>query len=134
MGEAPPEDYPHDWVNRYGPQAHAKALRDAHRREEIVLAVRALAGFIGGGAVVFWALVVFMALNSAFDTDPATDPHGYGIVFGVIISVPVSLFWALVLPFAAPKRWWGRAFAISLLALVSLNALLFVSLNVSGAA
>lgn len=99
-----------------------------------MLAVRALAGFVGGGAAVFWALVVFMALSSAFDTDPATDPHGYGIVFGVIISVPVSIFWALVLPFAAPKRWWGRAFAISLLALVALNVLLFVSLNVSGAA
>ncbi|OLP01834.1 hypothetical protein BVU76_14000 [Mycolicibacterium porcinum] len=97
------------------------------------MATRCVVGVIGGGAVAFWALVVWAMLSSAFDTDPATDPHGYGIVFGVLISVPVSLFWALVLPFAAPRRRWGRAFAISLLSFLALNALVFWALSVSGA-
>ncbi|MGV0813709.1 hypothetical protein ABQF34_17240 [Mycolicibacterium boenickei] len=137
MGETPPEEYPHEWVDQYGPQAYAAAYvppsSAANRHDQAMLAIRACAALIGGGAVLFWGLVVFVMLSSAFDTDPATDPHGYGIVFGVLISVPVSLFWALVLPFAAPKRWWGRAFAISLLTLVALNALVFTALSVSGA-
>lgn len=102
-------------------------------QDQTVLGIRWVAGVIGGGALAFWALVIFGVLSSAFDTDPATDPHGYGIVFGVLIAVPVSLFWALVLPFAAPKRRWGRAFAVSLLALLALNALVFWALSVSGA-
>jgi exosortase/archaeosortase len=102
-------------------------------QDQTVLGIRWVAGVIGGGALAFWALVIFGVLSSAFDTDPATDPHGYGIVFGVLIAVPVSLFWALVLPFAAPKRRWGRAFAVSLPALLALNALVFWALSVSGA-
>lgn len=102
-------------------------------QDQTVLGIRWVAGVIGVGALAFWALVIFGVLSSAFDTDPATDPHGYGIVFGVLIAVPVSLFWALVLPFAAPKRRWGRAFAVSLLALLALNALVFWALSVSGA-
>ncbi|MFV8166483.1 hypothetical protein ACNQVK_31020 [Mycobacterium sp. 134] len=138
MGETPPEEYPHEWVDRYGPQtyapqAYAQPPSEAKRNYQAMLAIRCFVGIIGGGAAVLWALVVFVMLSSAFDTNPATDPHGYGIVFGVLISVPLSLFWALVLPFAAPRHRWGRAFAISLLTLVVLNALVFWALSVSGA-
>lgn len=132
MEQTPPEEYPHEWVDRYGPQAYAYPP-PTNGHYQAMLAIRCVAGVIGGGAVAFWALVVFAMMSSAFDTDPATDPHGYGIVFGVLISVPVSLFWALVLPFAAPRRRWGRAFAISLLSFLALNALVFWALSVSGA-
>lgn len=112
MEETPPEEYPHEWVDRYGPQAYlpqayVPAPSVADRHYQAILAIRCVVGLVGGGAVVFWALVVYVMLGSAFDTNPATDPHGYGIVFGVLISVPVSLFWALVLPFAAPRNKWG---------------------------
>lgn len=143
MGETPPEEYPHEWVDRYGPrayapqayppQSYAQPPSEAKRHYQTMLAIRCFVGIIGGGAAVLWALVVFVVLSSAFDTNPATDPHGYGIVFGVLISVPLSLFWALVLPFAAPRHRWGRAFAVSLLTLVALNALVFWALSVSGA-
>ncbi|CDP85210.1 MULTISPECIES: hypothetical protein [Mycolicibacterium] len=129
----PPEEYPHEWVDRYGPQTHVQPPQEKGRQDQTVLGIRWVAGVIGGGALAFWALVIFGVLSSAFDTNPATDPHGYGIVFGVLIAVPVSLFWALVLPFAAPKRRWGRAFAVSLLALLALNALVYWALSVSGA-
>lgn len=138
MEESPPEEYPHEWADRYGPPAYAPAayVRPAVARGkhyELILAVRCISAVIGGTAAAFWALVVFVMLSSAFDTNPATDPHGYAIVFGVLTSVPVSLFCALVLPFVAPKRWWGRAVAISLLALVAVNALVFWLLSISGA-
>lgn len=137
--ERAPEEYPHERVDRYGPQAYAppqtwgRPASAAKRQYQATLAIRCFVAMIGGGAVLFWALIVFAMLSSAFDTDPATDPHGYGIVFGVLISVPLSLFWALVLPFAAPRRWWGRAFAISLLTFVAVTALVFWALSVSGA-
>ncbi|WP_396902864.1 hypothetical protein [Mycolicibacterium sp.] len=138
MEETPPEEYPHEWGDRYGPQAYlpqayVPAPSVADRHYQAILAIRCVVGLVGGGAVVFWALVVYVMLGSAFDTNPATDPHGYGIVFGILISVPVSLFWALVLPFAAPRNKWGRAFATSLLAFLALNALVFWALSVSGA-
>ncbi|WP_131811686.1 hypothetical protein [Mycolicibacterium peregrinum] len=138
MEETPPEEYPHEWVDRYGPQMYAPQAYlppppPGGQQSQVVLTVRCFAAVIGGCAVAFWALVVYGVLSSAFDTNPATDPHGYGIVFGVLLAVPVSLFWALVLPFAAPRRWWGRAFAISLLSLVALNLLAFWALSVSGA-
>lgn len=138
MEQTPPEEYPHEWVDRYGPQpyapqAYAQPPAATNGHYPAMLAIRCVVGLIGGCAVAFWALVVYAMLGSAFDTNPATDPHGYGIVFGVLISVPVSLFWALVLPFAAPRRWWGRAFAISLLSFLALNALVFGALSVSGA-
>jgi hypothetical protein len=137
VGETPPEDYPHEWVDRYGPQAYPPHAYlpppPTDRHYQLVLAIRCVAAVIGGGAMAFWALIVYVMLSSAFDTNPATDPHGYGIVFGVITSVPLSLFCAVVLPFAAPRRWWGRAFAISLLSLIAVNALVFWALSVSGA-
>ncbi|MED5812844.1 hypothetical protein VST63_10775 [Mycolicibacterium sp. 050232] len=138
MEQTPPEEYPHEWVDRYGPQRYAPQAYPqppsaADGRQQAMLALRCVVGVIGGCAVAFWALVVYAMLGSAFDTNPATDPHGYGIVFGVLISVPVSLFWALLLPFAAPRHWWGRAFAISLLAFLALNGLVFWALSVSGA-
>lgn len=136
MEQTPPEDYPHEWVDRYGPQAYAPQgylQPPLNQHDQVVLGIRWVAAVIGGGAVAFWALVVYGVLSSAFDTNPATDPHGYGIIFGVLISVPVSLFWALVLPFAAPRRRRGRAFAISLPAFLAVNALMFWALSVSGA-
>ncbi|WP_135452783.1 hypothetical protein [Mycobacterium sp. DL99] len=143
VDETPPEEYPHEWVDRFGPQAYVPQVyvpqgylpptSATQRHYQAVLAIRAFVGLIGAGAAALWALVVFAMLSSAFDTDPATDPHGYGIVFGVLISVPLSLFSALVLPFAAPRNRWGRAFVISLLALVALNALVFSALSLSGA-
>lgn len=143
VDETPPEEYPHEWVDRYGPQAYVPQgyvpqgyvppTSAAQRNYQAVLTIRCFAGVMGAGAAALWALIVFTMLSSAFDTDPATDPHGYGIVFGVLISVPLSLFSALVLPFAAPRNRWGRAFVISLLALVALNALVFWALSVSGA-
>lgn len=138
MEQTPPEEYPHEWVDRYGPQtypphAYGQPPSAAKQHYQAMLAIRCFVAVIGGGAALLWALIVYVMLSSAFDTNPATDPHGYGIVFGVLMSVPLSLFWALVLPFAAPRHRWGRAFAISLPALVGLNALVFVALSVSGA-
>lgn len=135
-----PEEYPHEWVDHYGPQTYAppaayvQQSSAAKRHYQTMLAIRCFVAVIGGGAVVFWALIVYAMLSSAFDTNPATDPHGYGIVFGILISVPLSLFCAVILPFAAPRHWWGRAFAISLLSLVAISALVFWALSVSGAA
>lgn len=140
MEYSAPEEYPHEWVDHYGPRAYAPSqayvqpASAVKQRYQAMLAIRCFVAVIGGGAVVFWALIVYTMLSSAFDSNPATDPHGYGIVFGILISVPLSLFCALILPFAAPRHRWGRAFAISLLSLVAINALVFWALSVSGAA
>ena len=57
------------------------------------------------------------------------DPHGYGIVFGVLFYVPASIACAVFVPLAFPKRLWRRATTISMLLWGALTALLVVMLN-----
>ncbi|WP_082957909.1 hypothetical protein [Mycobacterium sp. E802] len=131
VGEMPPEEYPHEWVDRYGPQTHVRPPDGRH--DATLVVIRCVAGVIGGGAAALWALIVFVMLSSAFSTDPASDPHGYGIVFGIIAYLPLGLIWTFVLPFVAPRHRWGRAFAVSMLSFTAMTAGVIVALNVSGA-
>lgn len=94
-----------------------------------VIAVRIVAAVFGGSAAVPWLLVVWMILSSAYSTNPAADPHGYGIVFGFLAYVPLSLVCAALLPLTLPKRLWWRGFAVSVLLLVGITGLLILALN-----
>ncbi|WKG04681.1 hypothetical protein [Mycolicibacterium sp. HK-90] len=136
MDETPSEEYPHEWVPRYGPQAPQAHFQPSHatdRKAQNELAIRIVAAIIGGGALALWGLIVLFTLSSAFSTDPARDPHGYGIVLGIFAYVPVGLAWTFVLPFVAPRRWWWRALGISVLTFVLLTVLALWALDVSGA-
>lgn len=113
--------YPHAW-----PQ---QPPRPAQGQSQGVLAVRIVAGVLGGSAAVPWLLVVWMILSSAFSTNPAQDPHGYGIVFGFLAYIPLSLVGAALLPLTLPKRLWWIGFAVSLVLLVGITGLLLLVLN-----
>jgi hypothetical protein len=95
----------------------------------MVLAVRIVAAVLGGSAAVPWLLVVWMILSSVFSTNPAQDPHGYGIVFGFLAYIPLSLVCAALLPLTLPKRLWVHGFVVSVLLLLGITGLLVVTLN-----
>jgi hypothetical protein len=83
--------------------------------------VRALAGILAGVASLLWLFLAYVVLDSRFSTDPAADPHGYGLMFGSVMALVVGLVVAVVLPFAfVPSRRARIAgFAMATYAVVS---------------
>ncbi|WP_083162291.1 hypothetical protein [Mycobacterium aquaticum] len=116
-----PPQYPYDW--RQHPPTPAPGQGQG------VLAVRIVAAVLGGCAAVPWLLVVWMVLSSAFSTNPAQDPHGYGMIFGFLAYLPLSLVCAVLLPLALPKRLWWRGFAVSAVLLVGITGLLILAID-----
>lgn len=91
--------------------------------------VRAVAGILGSAAGVLWLICVYLVASSGFASDPATDPHGYGLMFGTVVGVIAGLVFALTLPAAFPSSQRRRAARICLLVFVVTTALLYGGLN-----
>lgn len=120
---------PHPYAG-YGNSARPQhSPAPAPGESQTAIAVRIVAGVLGGSAAVPWLLVIWMVLSSVFSTNPAQDPHGYGIVFGFLAYVPLSLACAALLPLTLPKRLWARGFGVSALLLIGITGLLMVALN-----
>ncbi len=92
--------------------------------------VRILAGVIGGLATAGWALMLVTPIASLLDTDPRSDPHGYAMVFGTVLSIPAGVIAAAIVPFALPQRWWTRGFAVTFAVFAVGEAALFATLFV----
>jgi len=119
-----PFDYPAPDAQPLSP---ATTWRPTPTQRPVVLTFRIGCALIGGtGGAALW-LALYLIVSSVFGlTD---DPHGYGIVFGVLFYVPASIACAVFVPLAFPKRRWRRAGATSLLLWGALTALLVVMLN-----
>ncbi|MHC9296567.1 hypothetical protein ACRCUN_29235 [Mycobacterium sp. LTG2003] len=92
---------------------------------------RCAAGIIGVAALVVWMLIVWMVLSSAYATDPAEDPHGYGMIFGVLAYIPFGLAWVLALPLALPRSLRARGMRIATLLFLVATVLGVVALYLS---
>lgn len=92
---------------------------------------RCLAGAFGSAALVVWLLIVWTVLSSAYASDPAEDPHGYGLIFGVLAYIPFGLAWVLALPVALPNRLRGRGLRIAMLVFLAVTVLGVVALYLS---
>ncbi|WP_194814162.1 hypothetical protein [Nocardia sp. XZ_19_385] len=73
---------------------------------------------------MFWGLCAFNVLSSRISTDPATDPHGYRLIFSTVLSVPAAAITAVTLPYVVPRRITAIATTILFLG----TAMLFVAL------
>lgn len=91
-----------------------------------VLLVRGISAVMGGTVSVLWLLMAFIAGSSLFASGPAEDPHGYGLMFGSLLAVPLAIFAATVLPFALPPGQRRRGFAVTIPVFAIGTALLFV--------
>ncbi|MFC4128395.1 hypothetical protein [Nocardia rhizosphaerae] len=66
-----------------------------------------LAGTVAAVAGLFWLYCVFLAARSWLASDPATDPHGYALLFATVLAFPSAGVVAVTLPFvvsAGPRR------------------------------
>lgn len=86
--------------------------------------VRIVGGLLGGAAALLYLLLAAMVLRSVLDTDPAVDPHGYGVVFGTVLSIPAGLVAIGLLPLVLPAPKRARGYRIALICWLALTAIL----------
>lgn len=75
--------------------------------------IRVVTGVIGAAAGLLWAVCAYTVVTSRFGTDPAHDPHGYGLIFGTLLGLASGLVTAIVVPFAFPARRRSRVTLIA---------------------
>ncbi|MGV0741074.1 hypothetical protein [Mycolicibacterium sp. XJ870] len=106
-------------------------LSDGVVGEPRVIVWRCLAGAFGAATAAVWVFLVWTILRSAYSTDPAEDPHGYGLIFGVLAYVPFGLATVLVLPLALPEPLRTRGMRIAMLLFLAVTVLGVVALYLS---
>ncbi|WP_460698200.1 hypothetical protein [Nocardia thraciensis] len=86
-----------------------------------------IAGIGGTVSGLFWLLTVHMVLESRLSSDPAVDPHGYAMIFGTIMAVPMAAVTGLGLVAAVPRAHRAPAAGIVIPILVLTTFVLFVA-------
>lgn len=74
--------------------------------------IRVVGGIVGATALGVFGLAAYMVLSSRLSSDPLTDPHGYGLIIGMVLAIPFGLLAAGTLPLALPRGQRLRAFTI----------------------
>lgn len=92
------------------------------------VAVRIVAGLVSVAVGALWLFCTYLVLISRFSTDPANDPHGYGLIIGTILAIPAGLVVALTLPFAFPREDRARAIRITTPTFTIASVLLIMAL------
>ena len=65
---------------------------------------RIVAGALGGAAAVLWVFTAFIVLSSLFSSDPASDPHGFGLILGFPLAIISGLVAAAAVPWSFPSH------------------------------
>ncbi|MGW0180466.1 hypothetical protein [Nocardia sp. NPDC003345] len=87
---------------------------------------RVLAAVVATAVAVFWLRCVFIVIRSRFSTGFATDPHGYELIAGTLMSVPSAAVVTLCAPFAFPPHLRPRVFRIITPILLVTTGLVYV--------
>lgn len=85
--------------------------------------VAAICGVVGANALLGFVFFGGVAVLSVLSDDPSSDPHGYGMIFGVILGVPCALVAAITLPAVFPPSARLRAYGVSVAVFVVLMVL-----------
>lgn len=72
-------------------------------------------------------LCAWLALSSRFEWS-AGDVHGYGMIFGTLLAMAIAIPLALSVPLIFPKGRRSKAALVSLVALLVVDAGLFIAL------
>ncbi|MGU3654740.1 hypothetical protein [Mycolicibacterium sp. A43C] len=88
---------------------------------------RAVAGLLGSTAALLWLMCLYLVARSGLSSDPGTDPHGYGLMFGTVVGLVAGLLSAVALPGALPADRRGRATRWCLLVFVTVTAVLYAA-------
>lgn len=87
---------------------------------------RVIAGVTSAAIGVFWLLWAFVVVSSRFSTDPADDPHGFGLIFGTFLATVTGFIFPALVPFAF-RQQRRRVARIAGGAYLLITALLFTA-------
>ncbi|MFC9898126.1 hypothetical protein ACFVMC_30920 [Nocardia sp. NPDC127579] len=96
-------------------------------RSAVALIGSLVLGGIGAAATALWVRLAYIVLSSRFSEDHPIDPHGYGLIFGSLMSVPVSAVAIVTLAYTVPRRYRARVTLVGTMILFLGNATLFVA-------
>jgi len=96
-------------------------------RSWAAVTVRVVAGVVTAAAGLLWGWCAVIVVSSRLSTDPAHDPHGYGLIFGSMLALVSELIAAIVVPFAFPSRRRARVMPIAMTTYFICSALLVVA-------
>jgi hypothetical protein len=97
----------------------------------IAVITRVTAGLFGATAGVLWLLCVYVVASSVLSTDPASDPHGFGLMFGTVVGTISGLLFAVVLPAVFPAARRRLIARICMAIYIVTMALLFLTMYVA---
>ncbi|MFA4081028.1 hypothetical protein [Mycobacteroides salmoniphilum] len=89
--------------------------------------IRVVGGVVGATALGIFGLAAFMVLSSRLSSNPVADPHGFGLILGMLLAIPCGLVAAGTLPLALPRGQRLRAVAIGFIVYVASAAVLIYS-------
>ncbi|MCC3331012.1 hypothetical protein [Nocardia abscessus] len=89
--------------------------------------VTLVAGAVAAGAGLLWLRCIYLVVAFRLVTDPAFDPHGYGLIAGTVLSVPAALVTAVAVAFAFPARHRVRVARITTPVLLVITTLLWAA-------
>ncbi|WP_280304547.1 hypothetical protein [Nocardia abscessus] len=89
--------------------------------------VTLVAGGVAAGAGLLWLRCIYLVVAFRLVTDPASDPHGYGLIAGTVLSVPAALVTAVAVPFAFPARHRVRVARVTTPVLLVITTLLWAA-------
>ncbi len=92
---------------------------------------RAVAAVLGLTSALLWLMCMYLVARSGFSADPATDPHGYALMFGTVVGVLAGVLSVVVLPAAFPDARRRRASRICLLLFAGPTVALYLALAVT---
>lgn len=90
-------------------------------------ALRIVAMVLSAGVGLVYLALWFLLLGSAFGSNP--DPHGYTVIFSVLLMVPVGAAFCLVFPFCWPSGQRLRAALFTLIGFLVVVVLAFAVLT-----
>ncbi|QCH25962.1 hypothetical protein [Mycobacteroides salmoniphilum] len=92
------------------------------------VAIRVVGGIVGATALGIFGLAACMVLSSRLSSDPVADPHGYGLIFGMMLAIPFGLLAAGTLPLAFARGQRLRTVTIGFIVyLVSVALLIYAA-------
>jgi hypothetical protein len=97
------------------------------KRTWLTITVRVVTGLLSAAAGLLWVWCAFIVVSSRLSTDPAHDPHGYGLIFGSMLALASGLVAAVAVPYAFPTRLRLRTMRIAMATYVACSVLLIAA-------
>lgn len=90
------------------------------------IAVRVVGGVLTAVFGIPFAVLALMVLASRFGS-AEQDPHGYTLIFGTVLAIPLAMVTSLVVPLILPRSRRALGYGIAVIAFLVVTAVLLAA-------